>query len=79
MRLDLAIQELVKLAELLETQRRGLAMPRKSVAARMTPPLADRPRLRPPGGLSTRERQIFKGVVNSVKPEHFPSPRMRRW
>jgi hypothetical protein len=46
-------------------------MPRKSIAAKMTPQL-ERPRLQPPTtGLSSRERAIFKDVVNSVRPEHF--------
>jgi len=46
-------------------------MPRKSAAARTTPLLTERSRLQPPSGLSTRERQLFREVVGSVKPEHF--------
>jgi hypothetical protein len=47
-------------------------MTRKSAAARMTPTI-ERPRLEPPntGGLSSRERQIFRDIVRSVKAEHF--------
>jgi hypothetical protein len=49
-----------------------MVMARKSVAARMTPQLGERPRLQPPtAGLSVCERQIFRDVVGSVKPEHF--------
>jgi hypothetical protein len=47
-------------------------MPRKSAAALMTSQIGERPRLQPPSiGVSTRERQIFRDIVGSVKPEHF--------
>jgi phage terminase small subunit len=49
-------------------------MPRKSIAAQSMANLAvdGRPeRLKPPAGLSPRERALFNHIVNSLPPEHF--------
>src|SRR5262245_7778869 len=62
---------LVQAVDLIDWLTPGNWRCRKSAAAKLTPLLTERSRLQPPSGLSTPERQLFREVVGSVKPEHF--------